>query len=125
MSASKVLRFWVPVLLWTAFIFWLSSAPRKAPPILRFPGADKLIHLGEYTPLGLLLLRAVANTWVSLRLFRQGAAALAAGAAIGIVDELFQGFVPTRQVSPWDFLADVAGVLLGLLIYRVSSARTP
>lgn len=93
---------------------------------MRWPGADKLIHLTEYSPLGFLLLRALSRTWVSWRGFTLLGAALLLGAMIGTFDELYQGFVPTRQVSPWDFLADLTGVLLGAVIYyRWKAAKTP
>ncbi len=113
----RFLSLWAPVLLYTAFIFWLSSAPRVPPPALRWPGADKLIHLGEYAPLGVLLLRAFSRS--------QFPAALASGAVVGGLDEMFQGFVPARYVSPWDFLADLAGVVIGVAIYRWKTAKTP
>lgn len=108
---------WLPVIVYTAFIFWLSSVPRVMPPILRWTGGDKLVHLSEYTPLGILLLRAFSRS--------QFPAAFAAGAMIGGLDEMFQGFVPARYVSAWDYLADVAGVAIGLAIYRWKKAKTP
>ncbi len=113
----RFVSLWLPVIAYTCFIFWLSSAPRVPPPLLRWPGADKLIHLGEYTPLGVLLLRAFSRS--------QLPAAFAAGAMIGGLDEMFQGFVPARHVSAWDFIADVAGIAIGLAIYRWKRAKTP
>jgi len=105
------------VAAYTALIFWFSSAPRVPPPLLRWPGADKFFHLGEYTPLGILLLRAFSSS--------QFPAAFATGAMIGGLDEMFQKFVPTRHTSAWDFLADVAGVAIGVAIYRWKKAKTP
>ena len=117
MTYRRKLSLWLPVVLYTFFIFWLSSAPREMPAILRFPQGDKVVHLGEYAPLGVLLLRAFSCS--------QLPAAFATGALIGGLDEMFQGFVPARHVSPWDFLADVAGVAIGLAIYRWKKAKTP
>ena len=45
---TDLLRLWVPVFLYTVFIFWLSSAPRPIPRALRFPESDKLLHILEY-----------------------------------------------------------------------------
>ena len=117
MTLRRKLSLWLPVVLYTLFIFWLSSAPRDMPVILRWPGGDKVVHLGEYTPLGVLLLRAFSRF--------QLPAAFATGAMIGGLDEMFQGFVPTRHVSAWDYLADVTGIAIGLLIYRWKTAKTP
>ena len=117
MSFQKKVSLWLPVIVYTFFVFWLSSAPRDMPVILRWPGGDKVVHLGEYAPLGILLLRACGIGHLPT--------ALATGALIGGLDEMFQGFVPTRHVSPWDFLADVAGIAIGVLIYRWKKAKTP
>ena len=117
MTLRRTLSLWVPVALYVSFIFWLSSAPRKAPPLLRWYGADKLIHFCEYNPLGFLLLRAFGRPrWKP---------SLGSGLIVGALDEFFQGFVPTRTASPWDFLADTCGILLGLAIYRWRTAKTP
>jgi VanZ family protein len=113
----RFVSLWLPVIAYTTFIFWLSSAPRALPAILRWPGGDKVVHLGEYTPLGVLLLRAFGRS--------QFPAAPATGAVIGMLDEMFQGFVPTRHVSHWDFLADLGGIAIGLAIYRWKRAKTP
>ena len=118
MTFRRQLSLWLPVAAYTAFIFWLSSAPRPIPRLLRWPGSDKLIHFCEYTPLGVLLLRAFS-------LSRVGPAFLF-GVGVGTLDEIYQGFVPTRHASPWDVLADLAGVLIGLAIYRRwKTAKTP
>ncbi len=94
--------------------------------MLRFPGADKIIHLIEYTPLGFLLMRAAVHTWAGFQFAKQRGTVLAMGAFVGVADEFLQSFVPTRQMSVWDFAADVTAVLLGLLLYRwIRSARTP
>lgn len=117
MTLRRKLSLWLPVIVYTIFIFWLSSAPRDMPLVLRWPGGDKVVHLGEYAPLGILLLRAFSRS--------QLPAAFATGAMIGGLDEMFQGFVPARHVSAWDFIADVAGLAIGLMIYRWKKAKTP
>lgn len=117
MNLRRKLSLWVPVVFYVFFIFWLSSAPRKAPPLFRWYGADKLFHFCEYNPLGFLLLRAFSPPcWKP---------SLAVGLIVGTLDEYFQSFVPMRIASPWDFLADAGGVLLGLALYRWRTAKTP
>ena len=37
--------------------------------------------------------------------------------AVGASDEIFQSFVPGRDSSVYDFLADSGGVLLAQLLY--------
>lgn len=123
MSAGKAVRLWLPVALYTGFIFWLSSAPRPAPPFLRFPGADKVFHLCEFAPLGIFLLRAFRGSrpsaaWKTLYL-----AAFLGSLAIGSTDEFIQSFVITRMASVWDAAADLAGASLGQAIYRLIARR--
>ena len=116
---------WIPVVFYVAFIFWLSSAPRAAPPFLRWRGADKLSHLAEYAPLGILLLRAFARTFYFPSRRSLWILVFLAGLAIGGSDEFYQAFVPTRTSSLWDLSADLIGVSVGQMIYGWKRARTP
>jgi VanZ family protein len=70
----------------------------------------------EYCGLGLVLSRSLYNTshlkksiifWIII-LF---------GFIIGMSDEFYQSFVPGRQSSIFDFMADALGVLIGTMIY--------
>lgn len=125
-GVSKRLRLWLPVVLYTAFIFWLSSAPRAIPGIQRFPWLDKPIHAVEYFPLGFLLLRAILRSWGRLPV-DQGRGWAAAGVfAVAALDELYQRTIPLRSASPFDVMADFAGATLGQLLYsRRKEPRTP
>lgn len=116
---------WGPVALYTAFIFWLSSAPRPMPPAFQWPGGDKLIHLGEFTPLGFLLLRAFNRTWTDRRGRWLALLAVGLGLLVAAADEIYQGLIITRVPSVLDWGADGAGVWLGQLLYGWRVARTP
>ncbi len=111
--------------LYVAFIFWLSSAPRPAPPFLRWKGADKLFHLAEYAPLGSLLLRAFSRACSPSYRRAMGLFTILAGLAVGSADEFYQSFIPTRASSLWDLMADGIGVLAGKFLYGLKVARTP
>ena len=43
--------------------------------------------------------------------------ALSFGILVGTGDEYFQSFVPGRQSSPFDLLADTVGLILAQLVY--------
>jgi len=111
------IRYWLPVLVYVTLIFTLSAQPYLKPPI-RFPVmSDKIYHLGEYGVFGLLLSRAVR---ASLRVPLPIAAAmmtLALGVLIGAADETFQSFIPGRESSIYDLLADTIGVGLAQVVY--------
>ena len=110
--------FWLPVLVYVTAIFTISSQPNLQLP-LHFNQADKVLHLGEYLVLGLLLVRALrASLRVSRPLF---AAMMAIGfvALIGGVDEWHQLFIPGRQCDLLDLTADSLGGALAQLLYVV------
>ena len=100
---------WLPVLVWAALIFALSSIPHLGTglgvwdTILR-----KGAHTAEYAILGALLLRALG---------RETPAFLAA-VAYAITDEIHQHFVAGRHSSPVDVAIDSAGALLGILVFQ-------
>jgi VanZ family protein len=102
------LTIWLPVLLWAAVIFTLSSIPSLSTglglwdTILR-----KGAHVTEYAILGALLYRALGRE----------APALAAGIAYAATDELHQHFVRGRHGAPVDVAIDAAGVALGMLVW--------
>ena len=103
------LRLWLPVVLWAALIFTLSSVPDLGTGL---GGWDlvlrKLAHAAEYAVLGGLLLRAL----------QAELPAFAAGVAYAISDEVHQHFVPGRRGAPLDVLIDTVGVGLGVLAWR-------
>lgn len=124
MTRKRLLSLWLPVALYTAFIFWLSSAYRPIPGIEIFPQMDKACHVAEYLPLGILLLRAVRNS-LPLRWPAALAGAFLAALMIGAADEFYQLFVPMKEMSGLDLSADAGGAALGQWIYGWRTARTP
>ena len=92
-------------------IFFASSTSDPTP---LPPGYfDKVVHLGIYAVLGLLLLRALARGRPSGYTPRAGVLAVIAAALYGVTDEWHQSFVPGRTADPMDVVADVAGAALG------------
>ena len=114
MAASRAVRTWVPVVLWAAVIFALSSIPSLSTGLgfwdllLR-----KLAHAAEFAILGALLLRALERPL----------AAFAAAVAYAASDELHQHFVRGRHASPVDVAIDAAGVALGILALGLAARR--
>ena len=108
MVRSRLLTVWLPVLLWAAVIFTLSSIPSLSTglgtwdTILR-----KGAHLTEYAVLGGLLYRELGRE----------ALALAVGIAYAATDELHQYFVRGRHASPVDVAIDAVGVAVGMLLW--------
>ena len=123
LPGRRLLWLWGPVLVYTGFIFWLSSAPRPIPGIERWPWLDKVCHTVEYAPLGSLLARAFRRSkerWVWSRV---QAFSLLCAVAVGGMDEWYQRFIPLRVSSLWDLLWDGIGAALGQQIYRIRKGR--
>ncbi len=110
--------FWLPVLLYVTVIFTLSSQPYLQTP-LHFTWSDKLMHVGEYLVLGLLLVRAMRATLRVSRPLFAAMMAIAFVVLVGGADEYYQLFVPGRTSDVLDFAADVVGGGLAQWAYVV------
>lgn len=107
---------WAPALAWAAAIFWLSSRSQLA--ALPGPfGWDKLQHTAAYLAGGLLLARAAGLRG------RLPLLAVALGLLYAVSDEVHQAFVPGRSPDVRDWVADAAGVVAGVIIYRLYIRR--
>ena len=106
----------LPAIAYAALIFALSSTtlPPGAEPLPGLFRLDKLLHIAEYGILGMLVAMAASHLAPN---FRWGhLASLLAGIGYAASDEFHQTLVPGRRGDVWDFLADVLGVALGVLI---------
>lgn len=109
--------YWGPVVSYAGLIFYLSAQSHPDDDLPSLFGAvnDKVLHALEYAGLGGLCYRA----------FRWGTSGSMAARAVffsiltaslyGVTDEVHQLFVPFRESSWQDWLADVTGSVLGVL----------
>ena len=103
----------LPVVLWALIIFIASSIPNVTLPDLKFVPSDKAVHLLIYLIFCALLHRAL--------IFQDRFPILARWSLIwcilltivyGASDEFHQSFVPNRDASVYDLMADALGALL-------------
>lgn len=113
-SLRLFLRYWLPLLIYAGIILFFSSQPQTGLPYFKIP--DKILHIFEYTLLGFLLFRLFSRDlkWKGWRLW---CGHIISAALFAFCDELLQSFIPTRDANPWDWIADMSGVLLGTLVY--------
>jgi len=100
----------IPAILWMMVIYYFSSRNTSGVPIvhdLQFY-FFKSLHLIEYSILGFLLFFAFVNFKISLVI----------GYIYAITDEIHQLFVVGRSGKFTDTLFDIAGILIGLYIYK-------
>jgi VanZ family protein len=140
----RALKYWLPVLLWTVFIFVGSSDLMSAEHTSRFIGpflrwfvpditdatvasiqfiVRKCAHLTEYAVLAALIWRALRFQLPERTPRTQALLALLAAVTCAAFDEFHQSFVPSRTSSPGDVAIDGAGALLGLVVYRLITRR--
>jgi VanZ family protein len=98
-------------------ILAVASVPLSTGPS-SWTGSDKVAHGLEYGILGYLLRRALAPGGG-----RSYAVAIGVAVTVGIVDEVYQSFVPGRTPSPYDWLADLAGAAVGALVQPLLGSR--
>jgi VanZ family protein len=107
MPTSRAVSAWLPVVLWAAVIFALSSIPHLGTGLGTWDTVlRKGAHVTEYAILGLLLLRATGREVPAFLL----------GVAYAITDEFHQHFVSGRHSSPIDVAIDSTGVLIGIVV---------
>jgi VanZ family protein len=137
-------RYWLPVILWTAVITLASTDEFSArntgnviekviTAILGHPLPPeqfdplhfvirKLAHLTEYGILGALAFRACRageRGWNA----KWALTAVAVALAVAVGDEFHQRFVPTRTASPIDVMIDTAGATISQIVWRFATDR--
>lgn len=110
---------WIPALLWALVLFLLSAQSElPAPGGLRLH--DKVAHFLAFGVLGAALGYGRARSrrrvphWL----------VVASGVAYGVLDEIHQSFVPNRDPSLGDVVADALGVGAGYGAAMVAVALT-
>jgi len=119
---NLILLYRLPVIGFCLFIFWQSSYPGIISMPL-FPYDDKVLHFGVYALLAIFFTRdlvAEKPFWSPIKI---KFTAIFFVCLFGLSDEIHQGFVPSRDASAADFLADCAGSLFGCLVYLEGIAR--
>ncbi len=112
---SKATAAWTLVILYLAVIFFISSIPGSSPLLQTVEKLvwDKLLHLLEYSLLGILLVRALILSFKYCSLEHLVFMAFVFGSLYAVTDEWHQSFVPMRDMSVHDWMADSLGVFAG------------
>lgn len=116
-------RVWAAlVAVWACAVWWLSSRSDPAHDLgVTFHFADWVAHGIEYGAGGFLTFRALNDG----RTRRAAVYAVLACVAWGVLDEFHQSFVPGRETSIHDVVADTVGAGLGTLLSAAWATRRP
>ncbi|MCK5679741.1 VanZ family protein [bacterium] len=84
---------------------------------------DKIAHILEYTGFGFLLLRLLRYLEPEAEYVKHLIWVLSAALIYGLSDEIHQYYVPNREFSWMDLLADGAGGYLGARLWMVLAEK--
>jgi VanZ family protein len=104
---------WGPPIVYMAAIFAISAQPNPLPELTTRVW-DKLLHLAEYGGLAVLFVRALAREGAGWR--DALLAAIVMTSLYGATDEFHQAFVPNRNSTVTDWVADSIGAIAGASI---------
>ncbi len=106
---------WLPLIGYAALIFYLSSRPSLPKFLPNFYLSDKLFHGIEYAVFGALVFHAFQD---SPKPPETGKKVIILSILLVILyaisDESHQAYVPNRDASFYDFIADVVGGCVGI-----------
>lgn len=111
-AVGNAARDWLPVVLYAGTIFYLSAQSHpeeQLPPFLLKEVSDKLLHAVEYGILATLCYRAFRRSAGTTLASYAVLSSIVAASFYGATDEVHQLFVPLREASLGDWLADSAG----------------
>lgn len=108
-----IAAYWLPIFLYCLLIFIQSSFPypERLP---KFHYMDKLVHFFEYAILAALFLRAFRTLPFKNKNRFIIFLSIIASIVYGLSDELHQYFIPYRNASFMDVVADTAGSIFGV-----------
>lgn len=120
------LRYWGPLCGYAGLIFYLSSQPHPEEKLGTFITlfSDKVLHGVEYAVFAALCYRAIQGD--GLASWRPYAipSAIVLASLYGMSDEIHQAFVPFRDSSVYDWVADTVGAALGAMVmHRLFNQR--
>jgi VanZ family protein len=109
--------YWLPLVAYCVFIYIQSSypSPQRLP---SFEFSDKLMHFGAYAVMGVLFYRAYQTLPVKSNIPLIVWLSMISASLYGVSDEVHQSFVPYRDGSLGDVIADVLGAVCGVYVYH-------
>ncbi len=115
---KKLLHNHWPALGWALLIFISSSIPAEKLPDVGKSGVDKIVHFVMYFVLAAAIHWSVRHQGVSswARKYELVCTILLT-TTYGLTDEIHQAFVPNRNTSILDLVADIGGATLYVAVF--------
>ena len=107
---------WLPFFVWVSLIFGASSIPGVVTESVKLPmDSDKLIHFFEYLVFAVLFYRGLSYDSRKVNWTICFVVILTGGGIAGL-DEMYQSYIPGRDSSIFDLIADFTGVVAGSVL---------
>ena len=116
-NLKRFVLYWLPLILYCLLIFIQSAnpSPEQIPSI---PFVDKVLHFTAYGIMGILFYRAYQTLRIKDNIQLLMLLSVVSASLYGISDEIHQSFVPFREASVGDVIADTIGAFSGVYLYR-------
>lgn len=111
---KKVVRFWLPVVIWAVIIFLLSARPTPRATQIFWQDfiVKKSAHVLEYGIFTTLLYRALKEGGMEKK--EAGVSSVILAVLYGVSDEFHQSFTPGRESTVRDVIFDTIGAILAI-----------
>ena len=113
------IKYYLPVLVYILVILGMSSLNQNVVASITWGIEDFILHTVEYNILGVLLIWAFFRDKAPIELKSSYRLAVGVGLLIGMADEIYQSFVPTRFSTIEDVVADGFGVILSIITFNL------
>jgi VanZ family protein len=128
-SGYSIARYQLPFILWAVAIFISSSIPGSDIPDIGIPNGDKIAHFVIFFVFCALTHRAIKFQMHYPFLARHDLIfSVLITIAYGVIDEAHQIFVPSRDSSLKDLVADALGAILYVSVvwawFRIQFSKT-
>jgi len=114
---GRKIFFWLLLIVYSMVIFIFSSQPEVGVEQY-FYGQDKVMHFFTYGIYAFLCLIALSDKILIFKLFHYFLA-LSLSVSYGIFNEIYQCFIPEREFSPGDILANSLGIITFLILVYI------
>lgn len=108
------IKYWLPPIIYCFLILAQSTLDF---PVTKLQSFDKLLHFSVYFLLGILIFRAFSTISKSIHIIFIVLMSVFVSALIGLSDEMFQIFAPSRTIDRIDVLYDISGSTCGIIVF--------
>jgi len=110
--------YWLPLVVYCLLIYIQSDYPSPES-LPSFEFGDKLYHFAAYAVMGVLFYRAYQTLPLKNNILLLMLLSMISTSFYGLSDEIHQSFVPYRDGSFLDVIADVLGAVCGVYLYNL------